>query len=208
MDGGENMVQMEHPNKGKKLDVEPIREVVCIKRIEKMLAANPRDLLLFVLGINNGLRLKDLLNVICAQLRNTSEGDYFEVRETKTGKTNVMVVNAPVAVAVKKYFKAYPDRNGDDYVFFSQKTGRAITSAYGGDLIQQWCRDAGCKGKRFGAATLRKTWGYMARTQHGVAWSSITARYNHSSPSVTRAYLGFSRDEIVELLRVPITGGK
>jgi integrase len=191
MDGGENMVQMEHPNKGKKLDVEPIREVVCIKRIEKMLAANPRDLLLFVLGINNGLRLKDLLNVICAQLRNTSESDYFEVRET-----------------IKKYFKVYPDRNGDDPVFFSQKTGRALTSAYGGDMIQRWCRDAGCKGKRFGAATLRKTWGYMARTQHGVAWSSITARYNHSSPSVTRAYLGFSRDEIVELLRVPITGGK
>ena len=124
------MVQRENVNKGKKLDVDPIRDVECIIRIEKMLAGKPRDLLLFVLGINSGLRLMDLLNITCGQLLNTPEGDYFEIRETKTGKQNIVVINKPVAVAVRKYFKAFPERTGDMPVFFSAYLFFPVAFAY------------------------------------------------------------------------------
>ena len=52
-----------HPKKGSSITVEPIREIKDIKRIKRNLKDKPRDLLLFTLGINNGLRIGDLLKL-------------------------------------------------------------------------------------------------------------------------------------------------
>ena len=45
-----------HPKKGSRIAVDPIRQIKDIKAISKMTSGNPRDHLLFVMGINNGLR--------------------------------------------------------------------------------------------------------------------------------------------------------
>jgi len=49
--------------KGSKLTVEPIRKTKGIKSISRLLKSRPRDYLLWVLGINNGLRAKDLVRL-------------------------------------------------------------------------------------------------------------------------------------------------
>jgi len=41
--------------KGSKLTVEPIRKAKDIKSISRLLKSRPRDYLLWILGINNGL---------------------------------------------------------------------------------------------------------------------------------------------------------
>ena len=41
------------------LTVEPIRKAKDVKAISRLLQSRPRDYLLWVMGINNGLRAKD-----------------------------------------------------------------------------------------------------------------------------------------------------
>jgi len=52
-----------HPKKGQRITVEPIRDEKDIKSIKSLLSDKPRDLLLFTMGINNGLRIGDLLRL-------------------------------------------------------------------------------------------------------------------------------------------------
>jgi integrase len=57
------MTNANHPKKGSTTKVEPIRRLEDIKAIKKLLADKPRDLLLFTMGVNNGLRIGDLLQL-------------------------------------------------------------------------------------------------------------------------------------------------
>ena len=52
-----------HPEKGREIRVDPIRRSEDIQAIKQLLSGTPRDLLLFTMGINNGLRAGDLLMV-------------------------------------------------------------------------------------------------------------------------------------------------
>ena len=54
---------LNHPKKGVKIKVRPIKQMKDIKAIKKLLTDNPRDLCLFTLGINTNLRASDLLNL-------------------------------------------------------------------------------------------------------------------------------------------------
>jgi hypothetical protein len=48
--------------KGSDITVEPIRKIKDIKAISKLLDSNPRNYLLWIMGINNGLRASDLVS--------------------------------------------------------------------------------------------------------------------------------------------------
>ena len=50
------------------------------------------------------------------------------------------------------------------------------------------------------AHTLRKTWCYQMRKEYGVSWEVLAKRLNHSTPAVTRRYLGIQDEEVEEIL--------
>ena len=52
--------------------VEPIRKLNDLQTVETILARNPRDLLFFVMGINCGLRISDILSLNVEDVRNKS----------------------------------------------------------------------------------------------------------------------------------------
>ena len=54
-----------HPKKGDRIAVDPIRKPKDIKAISKLTQDYPRDHLLFIMGINNGLRTCDLIKLPC-----------------------------------------------------------------------------------------------------------------------------------------------
>jgi len=66
-------------------------------------------------------------------------------------------------------------------------------------LIKTWCKDINLAGN-YGAHTLRKTWGYHQRINHGVGFEILCKRYNHSSPSITMGYLGIESKEVHDIL--------
>ncbi|MBU1341890.1 MAG: site-specific integrase, partial [Proteobacteria bacterium] len=82
-----------HPSKGSRITVEPIRDPKDIETIKRLLKNRPRDLLLFVMGINNGLRAGDLLKLKVSQVRQLKPGQSIAIREGKTGKTNILMMS-------------------------------------------------------------------------------------------------------------------
>jgi hypothetical protein len=80
------MANPNHPKKGDIIAVDPVRAVKDIRSIKKMLADKPRDLALFVVGINTNLGASDLTRVTVGQVRSLKHGDFFNLREKKTGK--------------------------------------------------------------------------------------------------------------------------
>ncbi|MGA9178545.1 MAG: tyrosine-type recombinase/integrase [Desulfobacterales bacterium] len=81
---------------------------------------SPRNHLLFTLGINNGLRVGDLLKLNVKAVRNLKIGDTLNIKESKTGEDNILVVNKAVHKSLKNYQeKVQPGNN--DYLFASRK---------------------------------------------------------------------------------------
>lgn len=63
--------------------VEPIRKLEDLKKIEKILSKNKRDLLFFTIGTNCGLRISDILALNVGDVRGRS---FIQITEKKTGK--------------------------------------------------------------------------------------------------------------------------
>jgi len=186
------------PGKGETKTVEPIRKLKDVRAIKKILSDKPRDFLLFTLGINNGLRAGDLLKLNVHQIKDLKVGDSITIVENKTGKKNVLVINQPSYDAVQFFFK-HTDKGDDDYLFSGRKGSDPITIPSLNRLIKNWTDTINLKG-RYGTHSLRKTWGYIQRTEFGVPIEKITQRYLHSSPAVTMRYLGLQTQEVEDIL--------
>ncbi|RLC68675.1 MAG: site-specific integrase [Chloroflexi bacterium] len=183
--------------------VEPIRDPRKVAAIKKMLRGqdHPRDYLLFVMGINTALRIGDLLSLKVGDVLDAHGEvvDYIHLREKKTGKAKRVTLNKSVKEALKFYFSRVSATDPEAPLFPSMRSGRPLDRTRVWRLINSWCRAVGLTQGRYGAHTLRKTWGYMARTRFGVPIELIQAKLGHSTPAVTRRYIGISADEIETL---------
>jgi integrase len=175
--------------------VEPIRDKKQIDNMKRYLKErNLRDWLLFVLGINNGLRISDLLALQIADVKGC---DRITIREKKTGKTKDFPLSDNCKKAVSEYIKATGLTMGP--LFPSRKctgcrgTG-AISRQQAYAAINAAARAVGIK-VAIGTHTLRKTFGYWA-FQQGVDVTRIQQLLNHSAPSVTLRYIGITKDEL------------
>jgi len=150
------------------------------------------------MGINNGLRTGDLLKLKVAQIKNLKIGDTLKIRESKTKKDNILVINKAVYKALKNYLdQISPD--DEDYLFKSRKGNQALNVSAVNKLIKKWTSAINLR-ENYGAHTFRKTWGYIQRTVHGVGFEIISKRFNHSSPAVTMRYLGIEDKEVHDTL--------
>ena len=187
-----------HPKKGSTIKVDPVRSEKDIKAIIKLLSDNPRDRLLFIMGINNGLRVGDLLKLKVGEVRYLKPGDAISIYESKTKKDNVLVVNKCVHIALKEYLAARDMPDGE-YLFKSRKGDGPLTVQAVNNKMKQWTSSINLKGN-YGAHSLRKTWGYFQRVKYGVGFELICKRYNHSNPAITMRYLGIEDKEVTGLL--------
>ena len=109
-----------HPKLGSKILVHPIENPKDIQSIKTLLAEKPRDLLLFTLGINNGIRTGDLLKLKVADLKDLKPGDSIQIKESKTKKVNVLSINKEVHKALR-HFLLTQNPNDNDYLFQSRQ---------------------------------------------------------------------------------------
>ena len=168
--------------------VQPIRDKKQIENVKRYLKdKSMRDYVLFVLGINSGLRISDLLPLTVEDLK---EKDRITIREKKTGKTKDFPLSASCKIALGEYLK----HKSTGYLFASRKGSGAITRQQAYDILNKAARAVGIK-DQIGTHTLRKTFGYWAY-KSGVGVEVIQKLLNHSAPSVTLRYLGITQDEL------------
>jgi integrase len=183
-----------HPQKGDRVAVDPIRDIKDVKAISSLTKDKPRDHLLFVMGVNNGLRAGDLLKLKVGDVRHLKVGDTLTIKESKTQKDNIVVINKTVYKALREYLDkvSLGDR---DFLFASRKGNSHLQSQAVSKLVKKWTRAINLRGN-YGSHSLRKTWGYIQRTVHGVGFEIICKRYNHTSPAITMRYLGIEDKEV------------
>jgi integrase len=97
---------------------------------------------------------------------------------------------------VNKFLDTIQD---EDPLFPSRKSKKPLAIMSVNALIKKWTRAINIKGN-FGAHSLRKTFGYIQRTQHGVGFEVLARRFNHSSPATTMRYLGIADKEVNGIL--------
>jgi integrase len=169
-----------------------------IQAISKLLSDNPRNHFLFVMGTNNGLRTGDLLKLKVGNVKGMKVGDTLIIREGKTGKRNILVMNKTTFKSLQTYLDILKPMD-DDALFASRKGKRQITIQCVNNMVKQWTRAINLKGN-YGAHSLRKTWGYIQRTTYGVGFEILCKRFNHSSPAITMRYLGIEDKEVQNIL--------
>jgi len=185
--------------------VEPIRDIKTIKNIRSILKSqSTRNELLFILGINVGIRVSDILKLKTKDLLmpNKSIKDHVVITEKKTGKTKKFYIGDIVREVIHDYYKDINDYNPDKYVFDGRKGDLAISrqQAYrilnkAAELIDLVERDGNNRliSGEIGTHTLRKTFGYHAY-QNGTSLSLLMQIFNHSSEFQTLRYIGITED--------------
>jgi len=181
--------------------VDPIRDMDKINEIIDYLKENdsPRNYLLFTLGVNSALRISDLLGL---KVKDVVDEDFnikdnIRLRESKTNKEKTYSLSNGAKEAVR-YFLDNKDVELDDYSFESQSTNKPINRTWAWVLINRWTDMFDLPGN-YGCHSLRKAWGYHALRTYDAPIEMIQAKLNHSSPAVTRRYIGIEDEEISEL---------
>lgn len=168
--------------------VQPIRDKKQIDNMKRYLKdKSERDYVLFILGINSGLRISDLLSL---QVEDVKGKDRVTIREKKTGKTR----DFPLSDSCKKVLHQYLRDKSTGALFPSRKGGTPITRQQAYDVINEAAKKVGIN-NAIGTHTLRKTFGYWAY-KSGIGVEIIQKLLNHSAPSVTLRYIGITQDEL------------
>lgn len=175
--------------------VQPIRDLKQIETIKKLLKQqNLRDYCLFVLGINSGLRISDLLKLrISDIIENNKIKERISLREKKTNKFKDFPLSDKTKQAIKEYLKTR-NYTENEPLFISRKNKGFLLRGQAYKIINNVAQSVGIK-EKIGTHTLRKTFGYHAYN-NGYDITLIQKLFNHSSPSVTLRYIGITQDKL------------
>lgn len=202
---------------------DPIKDVHTIHRISDYLVREKRyrDNMLFILGINFGLRVSDLVRLRFSDLINPDMTfkTTFPILEKKTSQTRkvaknrYITINNAVMDAVELYLENTDGCCLTDYLFRSESC-----NAEGDAPLHRNSVDRILKGIakdlnldiHMSTHTLRKTFGY-----HQMAMGGNTQRkllllqkmFGHSSPTITLNYIGLTDDEIMDAYKAFNLGG-
>lgn len=186
-----------HPKKGSVIKVGPIKNLKDVQLIKKMLRDRPRDLCLFVVGVNTNLRASDLLRLRVGQVRGLAPGQGVEIREKKTGKLRRVVFNGACVMAFNRYLDVRAGADGE-LLFMGQRGPLTVPTV--NNLVKTWCAEINLRGN-YGSHTLRKTWGYQQRVRFGVDLPTLMVCFNHGSQRQTLDYLCIQPEEIRDVFK-------
>ena len=187
--------------------VEPIRSLEHIKKIRCVLRLQSlRNELLFVLGINTGLRVSDILSLKFSDILkpNKSLKEYVVINEKKTSKTKKFYLGDIVREVVSNILKKNTDITLEDYIFKSRQGNNTPLSRQQAYNILNGAGESigiverGSNGKivagEIGTHTLRKTFGYFAH-KNNVPLELLMNLFNHSSITQTLKYIGITEQQ-------------
>ncbi|MGM0438761.1 MAG: site-specific integrase [Bacillota bacterium] len=169
--------------------VEPIRDKNKIKEIKSILKKKSyRNYMLFVLGINTGLRIGDLLSLKVEDVRNKS---HIIIKEQKTSKNKQFLINENLRRELNEYIEGMAEH---EYLFQSRVgKNKALSRFQAYRILSAAGREAGLE--RIACHSTRKTFGYHHYKRYKDV-ALLQKLFNHSSPSITLDYIGITQDII------------
>ena len=167
--------------------VEPIRDPDDVQAMKDYLKEwNERNYMLFMFGINLGLRISDIIKLKVKDV----QGQYVNIREMKTGKILKRKMNRSLRREVQEYIGSM---NPQDYLFKSRKgKNKPITREAAYYILKAAAEDIGIE--NVGTHTMRKTFGYH-HYKNNKDVAMLMVRFNHASPDITLRYIGIQQDQ-------------
>lgn len=168
-------------------EVQPIRDKEKLEKMKtELLKKGYRDYVIFVIGINTGLRISDLLEL---KVKDVSNKTHIALTEQKTGKIKRFFINSQLRLEIDKYIQGMGD---NEYLFQSQKgNNKPISRVQAYRILNGAASNVGLQD--IGTHTLRKTFGYWHYKQYKDI-ALLQELFNHSAPSVTLRYIGINQD--------------
>lgn len=194
---------------------EPIKNMGDIMKVSDYLVSNRRyrDNMLFIVGINFGLRISDLLTLRFSHLINDSLvfKDSFPILERKTKNTRkhmknrYITINQAVIEAVTLYLENTQGVKLSDYMFRSESNrGSNVNTPISRRAVDYILKDIASEvglGNKMSTHTLRKTWAYhqMLMSHNDPRKLLLVQKMlNHSTSAQTLEYIGITNEEIEE----------
>lgn len=174
------------------IDVQPIRSKEQIEDMKWALKrhCSERDYILFLIGINTGLRVSDILKLKKEQivrLKKKSGRKEFKIKEGKTKKERMMNIT-PIFDEVYSYASLLES----EWLFPSRKGDKAISKIQAYRQLQKAGDFAGVES--IGTHTMRKTYGYWFYKQTKDV-AMLQDILNHSTPKITLMYIGINKED-------------
>ena len=183
------------------MTVQPIKDKRKLQRMIKVLEdQNPRNALLFRVGLNTILRIQDILDL---KVNNIFHDDgrfrlYLSLFERKTRKSKSrQMKNIKLNSLLRKELKEYVEffeLTSEDYIFFSlHNPDNNLDRVEAWRMLKKAADKVGIE--NFGTHSMRKTlaWTIYKQTKD---ISLVMIMLNHNSPKTTLRYLGITQESI------------
>ena len=168
--------------------VEPIRDLKNLRKLENYFAQkSKRDLLLFTIGTNCGLRISDIVALNVGDVKSKT---HIQIIEKKTGKYKKF----PINVKLKPMFEEYTKGKHPEEPLFTTIFGNRM-NRFGAYYILKEAAKLLHLQEKIGTHTMRKTFGY----RHYKKFKDVAMLqkiFNHSTPQITLRYIGIEQDQI------------
>lgn len=167
--------------------VDPIRDKDDIKAMKEYLREwNERNYLLFLFGINSGLRVGDILRIRVKDV----QGWHIKIKEQKTGKQKQIKMTKTLKKEVREYIKDMPLH----YYLFQSRIGK--NKSLDRRTVDWILKTAAleCGIENIGTHSMRKTFGYHYYKKYKDV-AMLMDLFNHSSPAITLRYIGIRQDQ-------------
>lgn len=174
-------------------EVQPIRDKEMVEKIKRYLRdKSERNYMLFVTGINTGLRISDILTL---KVSDVKDQYHIAIREGKTQKQKWVRITPHLRREFNEYVKG---RESDEYLFQSRQRNKdgehqPIGRSMAYQILNEAARHYNLK--NIGTHTMRKTFGYhFYQQQKDVAM--LQHLFNHADPMITKRYIGINQDNM------------
>ena len=165
--------------------------------VRKLFNDEKYQMSLFVsIGSFWGLRVSDILSLRWEDILNKDE---ISIVEKKTGKTRIIRINNQLQQHINDCHTKIQPMNDRSYIFMSQK-GSVFSIQRINVMLKEMKLKYRLSLKNMSSHSMRKTFGRQVFKISGenseMALIKLMEIYNHSSPQITKRYLGLKDEEI------------
>lgn len=169
---------------------EPIKDKKVVREIMQVLKEDyPRNAIMFGLGVYEGLRISDILNLRVKDVRKKWN---IKVKQQKTGKTIEMVLHRELKKIIDQYTE---NMDGNDYLIKSRiGVNRPISRTQAYRIMQEIGEEFNLKNA--GCHTMRKTFAYWLYLDNKKDIGLVQKALGHGSSATTLSYIGVDKERV------------
>lgn len=156
--------------------------------------------LLITIGVFTGLRISDLLQLRYSQFENT---DILTIQEKKTKKTRRIKINQDLRTIFERIKIKMDVTDTSQYIFINKYGTKPIDKSYVNVKLKEIIKKYGIAVEgNISSHLFRKTLGNRVLRLNNYSNEAVILLmelFSHSSPAITRKYLGIREREILDV---------